>query len=109
MTEFIKGYRVSSRDDTPVLPHPTDYLKPKKGSSHPLEELHKAAAAEGSNCLGREAEFIDYEEPPSAAKAQAMCDRCPVFDLCDTYAKVGHPAWGVWAGSVHGQSLVEHD
>lgn len=106
MPDYIQGYRVTSRDEVPVQPHPTDYLKPKKGSGHPLEDLHKGALRDGSNCLGREDEWIDYEEPPTDAKAASMCYGCPVFDLCKRYAETGHPAWGVWAGEVHGRSLV---
>jgi hypothetical protein len=109
MADSIQGYRISSRDDVPALPHPTDYLRPKKGSGHPLEELHKAAADEGSNCLGREDRWVDYEEPPSDARARMMCAGCPVFEMCDTYAKVGHPAWGIWAGQVHGRSLADRE
>lgn len=109
MNEFIQGYRVSSRDEIPVQPHPTDYLKPKKGSSHPLEELHKGALREGSNCLGREAEFVDYDEPPTDEAAARLCAGCPVFDLCDRYAIVGHPAWGIYAGKVHGRELEEKE
>lgn len=59
-------------------------------------------------CLGREAEFVDYEVPPSAEAAKEMCRGCPVFDLCDSYAtKVQRPTWGVWAGRVWVESDVD--
>lgn len=105
MNDFIAGRRPTSRDIVPAKPHPTDYLKMKKGSQHPLERLYEARDEVGSNCQGREVDFIDYDEPPTDAKARVMCNGCPVFDLCESYAKVGHPAWGVWAGRVHGREL----
>lgn len=105
MNETIRGYRVHSSDDTPVTKQSTDYLRPKKGSQHPLENLYAGRDELGSNCVGREDEFVDYEEPPTDEQAAALCASCPVFDLCAAYAKVGHPAWGVWGGKVHGRDL----
>lgn len=40
--------------------------------------------------------FIDDET--RAADLAAICDRCEVFDLCETYARLGKPRAGVWAG-----------
>lgn len=109
MNDVIQGYRPSSRDEVPAQPHPTDSLKPKKGSQHPLERLHEAVNEQGANCVGRSDVFTDYDEPPTELQAQIMCYACPVFDLCKQYAESGHPAWGVWAGTVHGRSLVERE
>jgi len=109
VNEYIRGYRPSSRDEVPAVKHPTDYLRPKKGSGHLLEQLHEAAREEGANCLDREAEFTDYETPPTAVQAQIMCYACPVFDLCAKYAEVGHPAWGIYGGKVYGRELAERE
>ena len=53
-------------------------------------------------CLGHEEEYIDYQRPPSAAQARAMCAGCPLFDLCDESVRLHPPSWGVWAGHIYG-------
>lgn len=43
---------------------------------------------------------------PTAAEADQWCSGCPVFDLCDEYAKKARPAIGVHAGRVYGAGIV---
>jgi hypothetical protein len=33
-----------------------------------------------------------------ASDLAPICDRCELFDLCETYARLGKPKAGVWAG-----------
>ena len=51
-------------------------------------------------CLERPRRFVDYQTPPSAHDALALCAECPLLDLCRQNAEAMRPAWGVWGGEV---------
>ncbi len=33
-----------------------------------------------------------------ASDLEPICDTCRLFDLCETYARLGKPKAGIWAG-----------
>lgn len=122
VNQTINGYRLDSRDRKAVKQSKElDYLLPRKGSQEALEDLHDAVDRDNKldtpqrNCYGKEDMYRDYDDPrnlhgvPSDFEARMMCHGCPLFDLCKDYADVGRPAWGVWAGKVHGRDLIFND
>lgn len=120
--QTIPGYRIDSRDKRSVKQSKElDYLGPKKGSQEALENLHDAVDRDNKldkperNCYGKEDLFRDYDDPknlagvPTDFEAKVMCHGCPLFTLCNDYREKGRPAWGVWAGRVHGRDLIFED
>lgn len=117
----IQGYRVDSRSGKPQVDKEFDYLKPKKGSQEALDDLREAVDEDnakdepGRNCYNRTDQFTNYDDPrslydmPTNSEAKRMCGGCPLFDLCEDYAKAANPIWGVWAGKVYGRNLKEDD
>lgn len=49
-------------------------------------------------CAGRPGEYVDYDVPPPADERKALCDGCPLFDLCAKSAAYSRPSWGIHAG-----------
>lgn len=50
------------------------------------------------NCTGSELFTADDLEQPDIAELARICDTCPLFILCDDYARLERPKAGVWAG-----------
>ena len=50
-------------------------------------------------CNGREAEYVDYDEPPTAGRAQIRCTGCPFLEKCRTYSDLEKPGWGIYGGN----------
>lgn len=117
--QTLNGYRVDSRDRRSVKQSKElDYLNPKKGSQEALEALHDAVDEDirrekpQRNCHGKEDAYRDYDNPkylggvPTDFEARVLCHACPLFDLCADYADKGRPAFGIYAGVRHGDSLI---
>ena len=51
-------------------------------------------------CAGKPELYVDYDIPPSAEQAAALCEGCPIAELCLEYALVTKQAWGVWGGHI---------
>ncbi|MFF2388928.1 WhiB family transcriptional regulator [Agromyces sp. NPDC058104] len=60
------------------------------------------------NCLGREATYALYRNAPGPDVARALCEGCPLLELCDAVAKVTKPAWGVWGGIAYYQGAPHY-
>lgn len=73
-------------------------------------ELTLALMYYDPNCRGRAREFVDYapEDTPTAGEAEVMCSGCPVFTLCEEYAREACPP-GVWGGRVYPESERRDD
>lgn len=79
-------------------------LKASANASTPKERKENPPP----NCVGREAEFVDYDEDdlPTAEEAYRLCHgdesmpKCPLLELCAVWAEQERPAYGVWAGEV---------
>jgi hypothetical protein len=50
------------------------------------------------DCVDRPEEFIDYTQQPTAEEAEMSCAACPMRELCDQFAQVERPGWGIWGG-----------
>lgn len=107
MTDYpvTRGYRILG-DRKPERQLSTSYLQHSSEGSRLLAELWHRAPIEGANCVGREDEFSG-DELPTDREAELMCASCPLANLCRDYAKVAHPAWGIFGGIVHGRVLQE--
>lgn len=66
------------------------------------EALYNKVEREGSNCRGKEDEFLS-EKLPSDIEARVKCYGCPALVECDTYQKIARNRWGVWGGKVYGR------
>lgn len=60
-----------------------------------LAALHDAADRKAPPCRGDE-RFVDDSVP--VRDLRPICERCPVFELCDAYRVAAKPPAGVWAG-----------
>ena len=59
-------------------------------------------------CIDAPEEYVDYVSPPDRATAAAMCNDCPLLDLCLANARRTRPAWGVWGGIAWAQGRQVH-
>lgn len=101
--ESIRGYRIiGDRPKDRSLSY--DYLKQSHPAATALTELKQGINKNGANCVGKWEQW-DGDEMPSDREAQIMCASCPVFDLCEKYAELAHPAWTILAGKVYGRNL----
>lgn len=105
MSDSIRGYRPGT-EGKPSKVYSVEYLKLKPESARKKAALDSAIAEKGANCL-EAPEFFTGDDLPTDRRAQLACAGCPVYDLCDAYAKAAHPAWGVLAGRVYGRTLAE--
>lgn len=101
-----------SDDDKPTAPW--NLLRPKPFARDAWEEFQEGLAElrrdkKAPNCDSRPADFMDYaergEKPEEGQKpfpdrntAAALCESCPVFELCKTFSRIEQPVWGVHAG-----------
>ena len=62
-------------------------------------ELMVAMENETPGCDGLEVFTYDrFADPEQTEMMRAICDACPLLDLCQAFAIVGRPAAGMWAG-----------
>lgn len=52
-------------------------------------------------CLGLELFTASDLDKADVAACAALCDVCPLFDLCRAYADLEKPKVGVWAGRTY--------
>lgn len=97
----LRGFRISNGDTPARVVTPNHMVLPPNGEKA-LADLREAAAVDRPNCLNREDEFSGEEVVPNW-RARALCSGCPIFEKCETYAKVTKPAWGVHAGKWYGE------
>ncbi|MBG6238380.1 hypothetical protein IWX78_001335 [Mycetocola sp. CAN_C7] len=57
--------------------------------------LHNAMHATTPECHD-DGRFILDDQPIESLAY--ICQRCPLFDLCATYAQLERPTGGIWAG-----------
>lgn len=100
--DSIRGYRILG-DRPKQRELSTDYLRQTSKASKLLADLW---ATEDKNCSGREEEFSG-DVFPSDDRAAMMCAGCSQFMKCQEYAQEAHPAWGIFAGKIHGKQLAE--
>jgi hypothetical protein len=62
------------------------------------DDLSAALARTPSPCDGKALFTADRLTPDQRAECAAVCARCPVADLCDTYATTAKVESGFWAG-----------
>lgn len=62
-------------------------------------------------CEGKADRYQDYDayNVPSPARAAMMCRGCPFEKVCNDYAEVEKPGWGVYGGKVYGRALAEKE
>lgn len=68
-------------------------------------DFDRARALVKGNCLGREAEFIDWAfendlPTPTAEEAAELCAGCPLIKACANYRIAAKEQWGIWGGQV---------
>jgi WhiB family transcriptional regulator, redox-sensing transcriptional regulator len=78
-----------------------------------LGELHDAADRETQHqaelllpCRVNDAELWFAESPGDVEIAKALCQDCPVRDLCLSGALERREPWGVWGGELFLQGVV---
>ena len=64
-------------------------------SSEAFDALKLAMLTTTAACLN-DPRFIDDDQAP--AELKPICEACPLYDLCDTYAAIERPKGGIWAG-----------
>lgn len=101
--DAVRGYRILG-DRPKERQLSMEYIKQSHSAAKLNAQLREAAVKEGANCLNKW-EIWDGDEMPSDREAQILCASCPVFDLCQQYAEVAHPAWTILAGKVYGRNL----
>jgi len=62
------------------------------------QALARATERTPPPCSGDDAFTRDDLTPEDVAGCAAICKTCPVFELCETYARTAKPPAGVWAG-----------
>lgn len=101
----IRGFKI-----TPVVKPDRElsyaYMQMSSPAVHAYNALKESVRVNGANCVGREDEFSG-ETLMSDAEAQLACSTCESFTQCEIFAKLGRPAWGVFAGVTHGRELQE--
>lgn len=102
----VPGFRIVGDRPKPARELSYSYLELKTEAAHALDKLRQSVKENGANCVGREDEFSG-DTLPSDGEGQLLCAGCPSFDKCDIFRKVGHPAFGVFAGQVVGRGLME--
>ena len=74
-----------------------------------LGELHDAADQERDDdlpCRVNNSELWFAESPADVEFAKALCQDCPVRDLCLSGALERREPWGVWGGELFLQGVV---
>lgn len=64
-------------------------------SSEAFDALKLAMIDTSAACLDDD-RFIDDDQAP--AELTPICEACPLYNKCDTYAAIERPKGGVWAG-----------
>jgi hypothetical protein len=91
---------------------PWNLLRPRPEASLAFDEFNEAAKYTDTKCRGRAVEFTEYRDTrpayvddnegrlpmPSAADARKMCAGCDVFELCEAYAELERPDFGIHGG-----------
>jgi hypothetical protein len=75
-------------------------------SSEAFDALKLAMIDTSAACLNDD-RFIDDEQAP--AELAPICEACPLYDLCSTYATLDRPKGGIWAGKRYTQYKVKSD
>ncbi len=103
--EYIQGWRPKGGRPKSQMPK-LEYLQQTKEAANLRRELWDVANREEAPCVGRPDEFSG-DDLPSDREAKLMCATCPLAarKVCSEYAKVAHPAWGVFSGEVFGRKL----
>ena len=69
-------------------------------SSEAFDALKLAMIDTSAPCLD-DARFIDDDQAP--ADLTPICEACPLYELCSTYAGIERPKGGIWAGKRYTQ------
>ena len=69
-------------------------------SSEAFDALKLAMMTTSAACLDDD-RFIDDDQAP--AELAPICEACPLYDLCSTYAAIERPKGGIWAGKRYTQ------
>ena len=64
-------------------------------SSEAFDALKFNMMTTSAACLNDD-RFINDDQAP--ADLTPICEACPLFDLCSTYAAIERPVGGIWAG-----------
>ena len=67
-------------------------------ASAAFERLSLAMLETRPECLGLDLFTADDLDKADVAVCAAICDTCPLFDLCLDYADLERPKAGIWAG-----------
>jgi hypothetical protein len=71
-------------------------------ASEAYDLLHTAMTETLAPCNGIELFTAETLSPADKAVLRPICDTCPLFDLCRTYAELARPTAGLWAGKTYG-------
>lgn len=71
-------------------------------ASEAYDSLHTAMTETLAPCDGIELFTADTLGSADKAVLTPICDTCPLFDLCRTYADIARPPAGFWAGKSYG-------
>lgn len=81
----------------------------RKEYEHFMMEAKRNGWEDKLKCHDREYQFALYEFSPSAERAEAMCEGCPMLKLCKEFGKVTKPGWGVWGGVAYRYGQPAHE
>ncbi|GAA3626079.1 hypothetical protein GCM10022200_05540 [Microbacterium awajiense] len=67
------------------------------------QRLAAALANTAPTCTGDPRYILDRVEVSDTDRAEmeSACATCPLFGLCDAYARAGRPEAGMWAGKYY--------
>jgi hypothetical protein len=70
-------------------------------ASEAFEALSLAMTGTEPACLGIDGYTADTVPADDMQEFAAICDSCPLFELCRTYADLERPKIGYWAGKTY--------
>ena len=70
-------------------------------ASEAFEALSLAMTETGPACLGIDGYTADSIPEDDVQEFKAICDSCPLFDLCRSYGDLERPKVGYWAGKTY--------
>lgn len=84
----------------PVVDIPKPYRPNDLTLTKAIRDFEEAQEHVVGKCKDKPQEWMDWDEPPTAARAAELCAGCPLRQACLNYAIAAQEQHGIWGGRV---------
>ena len=89
---------------------PKPYRPEDETLTKAIDDFELAQELIPGKCQNNPGPYMDWEEPPTQAEADALCYGCPLIMACANYGIAAREFHGIWGGLViHEGKVLEYD